>query len=798
MTRGTRGARGAVVALALMLAVAGTGRAQTPAAPPLIIDSLVVEGNTRLRAEEIVSFSGLQLFQPITYRSIQRAITNLYQSGQFDDVRVEQRSEQPLILALIVRERPILQRWSVRGAAQLDESAVRKKVSLLEGRPLDRVAVARSVAAIDSLYAGKGFYAVRVRAVETRVDTTNRVDLAFDVEEGGRVAISQVVIDGNTRFSDKDVVKGMASRPEGFWWFRKGEYREERLDDDLRNRIPRWYADRGYVDLRILRDTLITDSTPGKAILRIEVDEGQRYRVGTFEILGNRRFSSDELSLFFPFGTTVQAGSGAEVGTPFSRADWDAATERVRTLYQNNGYIYSSVEAEVLRRTGPDGQPVVDLRWRIQEGQPATINRIIILGNDVTHERVIREQIVLLPGMTFNRDALIRSYQNVSNLNFFQQPLPAPDVQQADNGVDVDVIFRVTEKSTGNVNFGASVGQGVGVGGFLGLEEPNLFGRAKRGRVQWQFGRNINDFNLSYSDPAIRGTRLSGTATLFSSRQRYTIGDLGRILRQGASLQIGFPLFGSRYTRLFGSYGFQSNRFTDTPADLADQFRCEGRCSRSSLGLSLVRDTRIGLPFPVAGNSITTSGEVNGGILGGSGRYQKVDLEGKWYTPLNRPSGFEGGVQFTLGFTAKSGFVFGDVGPFFYELYSLGGVQYGIPLRGYDEFSITPRGFDPGASGGTSVNPNAFGKAYAAFTVEAGARISQQLYVSLFSDAGNVYSRARQYNPTRLFRSVGFGAAVISPLGPIGIDLGYGLDRTDAQGKPKPGWQLHFRLGNFF
>lgn len=798
MTRGTRGARGAVIALALTLAVAGAAWTQTPAAPPLIIDSLVVEGNARLRAEEIVSFSGLQLFQPITYRSIQRAITNLYQSGQFDDVRVEQRSEQPLILALIVRERPILQRWSVRGASQLDESTVRKKVSLLEGRPLDRVAVARSVAAIDSLYAGKGFYAVRVRAVESRADTTNRVDLAFEVEEGGRVAISQVVIDGNTQFSDKDVVKGMGSRPEGFWWFRKGEYREEKLDDDLRNRIPRWYADRGYVDLRILRDTLITDSAPGKAILRIEVDEGQQYRVGTFEILGNRRFSSDELSLFFPFGTSIQAGSGTEVGTPFSRADWDAATERVRTLYQNNGYIYSGVDAEVLRRTGPDGHPVVDLRWRIQEGQPATINRIIILGNDVTHERVIREQIVLLPGMTFNRDALIRSYQNVSNLNFFQQPLPAPDVQQADNGVDVDVIFRVTEKSTGNVNFGASVGQGVGVGGFLGLEEPNLFGRAKRGRVQWQFGRNINDFNLSYSDPAIRGTRLSGTATLFSSRQRYTIGDLGRILRQGASLQIGFPLFGSRYTRLFGSYGFQSNRFTDTPADLADQFRCDGRCSRSSLGMSLVRDTRVGLPFPVAGNSMTTSAEVNGGILGGSGRYQKVDLEGKWYTPLNRPSGFEGGVQFTLGFTAKSGFVFGDVGPFFYELYSLGGVQYGIPLRGYDEFSITPRGFDPGASGGASVNPNAFGKAYAAFTVEAGARISQQLYVSLFSDAGNVYSRARQYNPTRLFRSVGFGAAVISPLGPIGIDLGYGLDRTDAQGKPKPGWQLHFRLGNFF
>jgi outer membrane protein insertion porin family len=792
-------ARGAALGLAVAAATAGAARAQNPAAqPPLIIDSLVVEGNSRLRAEEIVAFSGLQLFQPVNYRAIQRAITNLYQSGQFDDVRVEQRSEQPLVLALVVRERPVLRRWSVRGVEQMEEGDVRKKVALLEGRPLDRVSVARSVAAIDSLYSRKGYYAVRVRAVEVPRDTAAQVDVVFEVTEGNRVAIAQVVIDGNERFKDSDVVKGMASRPEGFWWFRKGEFSEQKLDDDLRNRIPQWYADRGYVDLRILRDTLIADSAPGKAILRIAVDEGEPYSVGTFEILGNRRFSSDELSVFFPFGTAVTAGTGADLGAPYSRAAWDAATERVRTLYQNNGYIYSSIEGEAVRRTGPDGKPVVDLRWRIQEGQPATINRVIIVGNDVTHERVIREQIVLLPGMTFNRDYLIRSYQNISNLNFFEQPMPAPDVQQADNGVDVDVIFRVRERHTGNINFGASVGQGVGVGGFLGLEEPNLFGRAKRGRIQWQFGRNINDFNLSYSDPAIRDTRLSGTVTLFSSRQRYTIGDLGRILRQGATLQLGFPLFGSRYTRVFGSYGFQSNRFTDTPTDLADQFRCDGRCSRSSLGLSLVRDTRIGLPFPVAGNSLTTSVEVNGGLLGGSGEYQKVDLEGKWYTPLNRPGGFEGGIQFTLGVTAKSGFVFGDVGPFFYELYSLGGVQFGIPLRGYDEFSITPRGFDPAASGGSQVNPAAFGKAYAAFTVEAGARISQQLYVSIFSDAGNVYSRARQYNPTRLFRSVGIGAAVVSPLGPIGIDLGYGLDRTDAFGKPTPGWQLHFRLGNFF
>jgi outer membrane protein insertion porin family len=121
-----------------------------------------------------------------------------------------------------------------------------------------------------------------------------------------------------------------------------------------------------------------------------------------------------------------------------------------------------------------------------------------------------------------------------------------------------------------------------------------------------------------------------------------------------------------------------------------------------------------------------------------------------------------------------------------------------VPLRGYDEFSITPNGFDPSAGGNNATSSEAFGKSYAAFTIEAGARISQSLYVSSFFDAGNVYRSARQWDPTRLFRGAGFGAAVVSPLGPIGIDLGYGFDRVDAQGAPKPGWQLHFKLGNFF
>src|SRR5205823_7026440 len=102
---------------------------------------------------------------------------------------------------------------------------------------------------------------------------------------------------------------------------------------------------------------------------------------------------------------------------------------------------------------------------------------------------------------------------------------------------DVDVIFRVTEKHTGNINFGASVGQGTGVGGFLGLDEPNLFGQGKKGHFQWQFGQNISDFSVTYTDPAIRETRISGTFDVHNTRLRYTIADLGTLRRRGASVQ---------------------------------------------------------------------------------------------------------------------------------------------------------------------------------------------------------------------------------------------------------------------
>ena len=365
---------------------------------------------------------------------------------------------------------------------------------------------------------------------------------------------------------------------------------------------------------------------------------------------------------------------------------------------------------------------------------------------------------------------------------------------------EVDITFRVEEKHTGNINFGASLGQGTGIGGFIGLEEPNLFGQGKRGKLQWQFGRNIQDLNLSYTDPNIRETRISGTLSIFDSRARYIVGDLGRRRQAGGLIQFGFPLLGARYTRLFLNYGLQRISYSGGSIGLRARYNCI-QCTRSTLGASVVKDTRVGLPFATGGTYLNFSGEMNGGILGGTGDFQKFDAEARFYAPLGvlggNPAQLGSGIQLVLAFAARSGFIFGDAGPFFTELYSMGGVQFGIPLRGYPEFSITPNGYDPLAATNRA-SPNAFGKSAAAFNLSLGARVSQFLYVNVFADAGNNYRSAAQWDPTRLMRGAGFGVAVVSPLGPIGIDLGYGFDRTNLLLQPDPGWQLHFRLGNFF
>jgi outer membrane protein insertion porin family len=773
---------------------------------------IVVSGAARVDTAAIRSTSGLSTGAQLSVHDIQTAIKALYATAQFDDVQIVCRvspADNKASLVIEVRERPILAAYKVVGADKVSPKDVREKLSFPTGGPVDPGKIATAIASVDSLYEAKGYYLASVKAESTV--TNGNLSISFLVDEGRRLAISGIRINGNRQVSDEDVVAAMETKPEGFLWTRNGELDDTKYAQDLSEKIPQLYASRGYIDFRILKDTLIVDRAKGKGLIDITVSEGPRYRVGNFEVLGNRRFSTEQINLFYPFGdnqqaTVIQKATGllrrTYINPPntFDEAKWDEAQQKLMEAYNDEGYIYANIRPVIERVPSTDSVRQVNLRWEIDERSPAIVNRIEIAGNDYTHESCIREQIVLAPGQVFNRNYLIRSYQNIGNLNFFETPMAAPETRPSGDQGDVDIVFNVKEKRTGNINFGASMGQGTGLGGFIGLDQPNLLGRCKRAQVQWQFGRFINDFSSTYSDPNIRQSRISGSFTAYHSRARFQLADLGAAIRTGGQLQLGFPVPQSIYTRLFVSYGgekvkYDSEGLLGTIADA-----CKS-CFRSTLGFTAQHDTRTGMPFAADGGLQSFNAQFNGGPLGGTAAFQRYTTELRSYAPIGHIGGsLLGGepMMFVVGLTARAGALFGNPGPFFYsQAFSVGGTQYGEQLRGYDEFSITPSGYNPNAND-TQASRASFGNAFFVGTGEVGLRVNQSLYLNTFFEGGNVWNKPREFDPTRLFRSFGFGVATLSPLGPLGVDVGYGFDKIDAQGRPAPGWKLHFKLGQFF
>jgi outer membrane protein insertion porin family len=223
------------------------------------------------------------------------------------------------------------------------------------------------------------------------------------------------------------------------------------------------------------------------------------------------------------------------------------------------------------------------------------------------------------------------------------------------------------------------------------------------------------------------------------------------------------------------------------------------------VALDYTFDNRLGMPFPFTGSLRSLTADFSGGPLGGTVNFQRYTGEMRSYTELAQIGGAMGGQpkSIVLGLTARSGALFGNSGPFFFQQqFAVGGVMFGQTLRGYPEFSITPRGFDPTTDQFRS-NPESFGNAFLVVTGELGFRMNSMLYLNTFFDAGNNWASAQQFNPTRLFRSAGFGVSTVTPLGPLGLDLAYGFDRVaiepfSSRVRPDPRWQFHFRLGQLF
>ncbi len=781
---------------------------QAPA--PLVVETIDVRGLERLDHSTVVGESGLRIGSSVTWKEINRAIRRLWATGQFKDVRVlaaEGSDPSRVKLTIEIEEQPYIASIEFNGLQNLSASTVRDTAGLVAGGPLRPSRVTAAEHLVRALLANKGYQA---RSVEHRLEPIagrpGEYRLVFDIEEGQRVAIAEIEFEGNEAFSDERLRSVLESRPEGFFWFRKGTYDEEKLRRDLRENLPDFYGRHGYIDFAVTGDSLVVDPETGKARLIISVDEGPQYRLAGFEVWGNRRFAAEDIRQYFERrtgGILNRFGLGGSeermAGEVFDRAAFLEATQQVGQLYRTLGYLYAQVSPEIERIQTADGQPAVRLGVRIEEGEPAYINQVLVRGNTFTHEEVIRDRIYVFPGDVYNEDALIQSYQAISGLGFFETPMPLPDIEPLENG-DVNVVFNVKERQTGSINFGTSIGGWGGLTGFFGYEHPNLFGQAKAGRLRMEWGRYTNNFDASYSDPSIAGSRVSGSVSLFNTRYAYgsqfVSFEEGEQRRMGAALRFGVPFpLDRRWTRVFMGYTISETRYKEAEGVQGSLFSLPNAL-QSSISLGLLRN-RLNSPlFPTNGSRQEFEAAFSGGLLGGDGTFQKYTASSSWWVPVGEIGGGSPGsrpIRFALGLSAKAGAIFGDASLFPFERFWMGGVQFGESLRGYSETEITPGGYAPRTRGtsepGWVPAGERYGDAYLKLGAEYAVRFNDNLSLSLFYDAGNIWNNVQQIDPTRLFRGAGVGLTLVTPFGPLGLDFAYGFDKF------KPGWEFHFKFG---
>jgi outer membrane protein insertion porin family len=776
-----------------------------PAAAGVLVAAIEIEGNRRLDDAAVRTLTGLNVPANLGEQDVQRAIRRLMGSGQFDDVIVIARGEPETGIALVfeVVERPLIAAVEYRGLQRVSARTVRDTIAWPLNQPLDPNRLVRAESTIRALLASAG---VQVRSIDTVMTRVTGAEgtyrLAFDVREGQRLSIAQIEFRGNSEISSAALRGAMQTREEGFFWFRPGRYDAEVFRRDLAENLPRFYGERGYIDFAVVSDTLVVDPQTGKARLLIEVAEGPQYRLGEFSIDGATRFPTESIErvyttmrqtvLGLPFGRTGER----ERGQVFDYTALRQASERVAQMYRNEGYLYAQVEPIVRRQppASPGESPTVDVVWAISERSPFYINRVMIVGNTKTHESVIRDRIVLMPGDVYDEGRLIQSYHSISALGFFETPMPTPDIRPNPETGEVDIIFHVAEKQTGNIQLGTSFGgyQGNTVSGFVAYGEPNLFGQGKQADLRAEYGWGRTSFQASYTDPQILGSRNSGSISLFHTDDRYrgfSFTD-GRYIRTGGALQFGMPVPGMRWTRAFVGYTLSHYSYDAfNPEDCAeDNIFCQPSSLASILSLSVSRDTKNHPIFPTAGTRQSVVVSQTGGPLGGTGNFQKAIGDAQWWVPVGEFGGGPGSrsVRTAIGLQARVGTIFGDAQRFPLERFFLGGTMRGERLRGYDELELTPIGYipraDPVASG------RRLGDAFITLSAEYAVRLHDNFSISLFGDAGNIWSDPRQIDPSRLYRGAGVGVTIVTPFGPLGLDYAYGFDRD------QPQWKLHFKM----
>ncbi len=768
--------------------------AQQAAPRMLDVGRVSVEGNVYVDSTRILRSFEVAEGSRFADEAVRRGIRKLFALGLFDDIHVSYlRSGDVMDLVIHVRERPRISKVEFSGNKRKATADLEKKLFLRAGETYSPTTLHTQVDSLLRHYREDGFARVSIDALTDTLSGGHDVGIRFIVREGERVKIERVEFPGARAFPAKKLRKQLKSKARGL--LGGGDVKEEEFDEN-RERLERFCRSRGYRDMRVLAQDLVSGRAPDRLVLRVTVDEGRLYRMGRVSWSGSRVVSGAELEKLWP----RRGGPEYDVSR-IERAQGLAYAE-----YSERGYLYLQIEP---RETVRDS--VVDVEFVVTEGQPSNVRLITISGNRNTREKVIRREMAIHEGNRFRRSQLMRTRDDISRLGLFE------DVQidfVPAESTDVDLSVKVKEKQVGTASAGAGYTNESGLTGYLELGHNNVLGNAQSVQLHLERGGKRSDYYVSFTEPWFRDTpTLLGFSLFNSTRDR----DLYKEKRVGGSGRIGRPLRWPDYSRGSLSYRLESVTIDQLSSALTpeEQLALTGVTTgkgvlTSSFETSFLRNTTDSPFYPVRGTRLTANDEFAGGPFGGSVNFHKHRFEGRIYVP-SVLKGMTTLLKARVGLLGEYGDQNRSVPT--YEKFRLGGGTTPDPLRGYDDYQVVPDKFNriittirsrllsislPAPHDSTVYDTTTAhvrypgGRTFVVYTLEQQFPIVHPLHGVIFFDAGNVWDLWHEIKPFDLKLSAGAGFRLEIPLlGNVGFDYGYGFNRDDG-----PRAVGHFLLGN--
>lgn len=829
-----------------------------------VIGGIMVSGSEYLDEELLISISGLTIGEKIKLPNdvtIAKAIQNLWKQNLFANIEINEQKivGDKIFLDIHITERPRLSKYNFRGAKDNEVKELKEKIALVKSKVITEAMKQNAIEKIKKFYTEKGYSNITA-SVSERKDTSllNMAILTFNINKGQKVKINQINIFGNenaTTLKVKGKMKGCKEmarlslksankesvlgvnpdntkeyfRGKGFLSLSKtaqiidphlrykifsaSKFNQKKYDED-KQAVLEYYNSLGYRDAAIEKDTFYSAKN-GHLNIDLKVKEGQRYYFGDIEWKGNTKYTSEELT----------KNTGIKKGDVFNNELLQKRLGKIPTqdaddissLYLDDGYLAFNTDITEKSIVGD----TINFEVKVIEGEQYTYRNINILGNDKTHEHVIRRELTTLPGNKFSRSDIIRSQRQISTLGFFDAEKIGIQPQPHNDGT-VDIDYTLTEKSADQLELQAGFGGGLGITGTLGVSfnnfalknigkiknwDPLPMGDGQKLSIRGQAnGRQYNSVNASFTEPWLGGKK-PNSLSINLYRTYFELGSqfnaktrTGYMTTLGAGATLSKRLkWPDDYFML--SYGLNYQHYTINNYTFFNDFK-NGEANNLSLKINVGRYSIDQPLYPRSGSNISFSVQFTApySLLTGKDyskvstaerykwiEYHKYRFTAEWYQRIKG--------NLVLKLATKHGYL-GYYNPDVqspFERFQVGGdglsgfTVYGrdiIAHRGYEIYSNT--------NSGAAI----FNKYQAELRYPFSLNPSSTIYGLAFFDAANAWDNFKSFNPFQLKRSVGLGVRIYLPMfGLLGLDYGLGLDRLVPGTKFGQATKFSFMLG---